>query len=106
MFNLQLAVLLYNFNFNTAFNSFYLLFQDLQQLLDNAKEGVVYFSLGSNVKSANLTREKRQIIIDALSELPYTVLWKWEIDFLDRQPPNIITRRWLPQQDVLGKWKQ
>lgn len=78
--------------------------QDLKQELDSAAQGVVYFSLGSNVRSANLTTDLRETIIGALSELPYKVLWKWETDHLPGQPPNVIIRKWLPQQDVLGKY--
>ncbi|XP_074037451.1 UDP-glucosyltransferase 2 isoform X3 [Leptinotarsa decemlineata] len=76
--------------------------KDLQDYLDSAPEGVVYFSLGSNVKSANISSEIRNIIIEALSELPYKVLWKWETDYLPNQPYNVLTRKWIPQQDVLG----
>lgn len=71
--------------------------------MDEAKQGVIYLSLGSNVKSANLSTELRKTITSALSELPYLVLWKWETDYLPNKPKNVITRQWLPQQDVLGK---
>ncbi|KAK4884577.1 hypothetical protein RN001_000848 [Aquatica leii] len=74
---------------------------DLKEYLDNEIEGVVYFSLGSNIRSANLSLKLRQKIIQALSELPYKVLWKWEEDELPNKPENVITRKWFPQQDVL-----
>lgn len=70
--------------------------------MDNATEGVIYLSLGSNVKSVNMSTKVRETIIEALAELPYTILWKWEADYLDRKPKNVITRKWLPQQDLLG----
>lgn len=63
----------------------------------------MYFSLGSNVKSANLPIETRNEIIAALAQLPYNVLWKWESDHLPGQPKNVFVRKWLPQQDILGK---
>jgi hypothetical protein len=75
---------------------------DLQQLLDNAKEGVIYFSLGSNLKSALLPNEKRQILLNTFSKLKETVLWKWEDDTLPGKPANVHIAKWLPQQDVLG----
>ncbi|RZC39915.1 UDP-glucuronosyltransferase 2B20-like, partial [Asbolus verrucosus] len=74
----------------------------LQNYLDRSTQGVIYFSLGSNVKSANLTENVRKVIIQALSELPYNVLWKWETDHLPDQPKNVMTQKWLPQQDLLG----
>ncbi|XP_063912831.1 UDP-glycosyltransferase UGT5-like [Zophobas morio] len=76
--------------------------QDLQQILDNGTEGVIYFSLGSNVKSVNLDEKLRNVVIEALSELPYTVLWKWESDYLSGRPKNVVTRKWFPQQDILA----
>ncbi|KAF2892703.1 hypothetical protein ILUMI_13475 [Ignelater luminosus] len=75
---------------------------DLQKELDASKEGVIYFSLGSNVRSANMSEELREKVIGALSELPYKVFWKWEDDYLPNQPKNVITRKWFPQQDVLN----
>ncbi|XP_069686783.1 UDP-glycosyltransferase UGT5-like [Periplaneta americana] len=77
--------------------------QDLQEFLDGASEGVIYFSLGSNVKSEKMSSEKRQIFLDAFSELLYLrVLWKWEGDELPGQPRNVKVAKWLPQQDVLS----
>ncbi|XP_063913099.1 UDP-glycosyltransferase UGT5-like [Zophobas morio] len=76
--------------------------EDLQQILDGATEGVIYFSLGSNVKSVNLENKVKNTIRQALSEVPYKVLWKWESDYLPGRPKNVVTRKWFPQQDVLA----
>ena len=76
--------------------------QDLQQILD-ATEGVIYFSLGSNVKSVNLEKKVKNTIRQALSELPYKVLWQWGSDYLLGKPKNVITKKWFPQQDLLGQ---
>ncbi|XP_063913106.1 UDP-glycosyltransferase UGT5-like [Zophobas morio] len=76
--------------------------EDLQQILDDGTEGVVYFSLGSNVKSVSLDEKLRNTIKEALSELPYKVLWKWESDYLPGRPKNVVTRDWFPQQDLLA----
>nr|CAD7202406.1 unnamed protein product [Timema douglasi] len=70
--------------------------------IDNAPKGVIYFSLGSNVKSDTMTQEKRQIFLDAFAELPdYHVLWKWESDSLPGQTSNVKVAKWFPQQDIL-----
>lgn len=42
-------------------------------------------------------------MLTALAELPYNVLWKWETDHLPGQPKNVMTKKWLPQQDILGR---
>lgn len=76
---------------------------DLKVFLDGAVEGVVYFSLGSNVFSANIPSEKQKVILEALSELPFKVIWKFETESLDGKPDNVKLVKWLPQQDVLSK---
>jgi glucuronosyltransferase len=76
--------------------------QDLQKFLDEAKDGVIYFSLGGNVRSDHMPEEKIQAFLEAFSELPQRILWKWESDILPGQPPNVKSEKWLPQQDILG----
>ncbi|KAF5287360.1 hypothetical protein FQA39_LY15963 [Lamprigera yunnana] len=75
--------------------------KELQKILDSAKDGFIYFSLGSNVKSKDLTSETRNVILETFSELPYTILWKFELENLPNKPNNVITSKWFPQQDVL-----
>ncbi|CAH0550301.1 unnamed protein product [Brassicogethes aeneus] len=75
---------------------------ELKTLLDNAKNGVIYFSLGSNVKSVNIDKNLQKIFLETMADLPYTVLWKWEADALENKPNNVITRKWFPQQDLLA----
>ncbi|XP_069686789.1 UDP-glycosyltransferase UGT5-like [Periplaneta americana] len=77
--------------------------QDLQDFLDGASEGVIYFSLGTNIRSDGMSAEKRQMFLDAFSELQqFRVLWKWEGDELPGLPSNVKLVKWLPQQDVLS----
>lgn len=75
---------------------------DLQEFLDNAKDGVVYFSMGSNLKSADLPQEKKDALLKAFSKLKQKVLWKWEEDTLPNQPANVKIGKWLPQQEILA----
>jgi glucuronosyltransferase len=77
-------------------------FQDLQSFLDEAKGGVIYFSLGSSLRSDHMPEEKRRVFIEAFSELPQKILWKWESACFPGQPTNVKTDTWLPQQDILG----
>lgn len=74
----------------------------MQEFLDGAQEGVIYFSLGSNVKSMHIDKKKRAVIMEVFSELPYKVLWKFESDDLENKPQNVKISKWLPQQDLLG----
>lgn len=92
----------YSLTLNTRLALTVMYFQDLQKFLDEAKDGVIYFSLGSSGRSDNLPEEKRSAILQAFSELPQKILWKWESDILPGQPKNVKIGKWLPQQDILG----
>ncbi|XP_049767196.1 UDP-glycosyltransferase UGT5-like [Schistocerca cancellata] len=76
--------------------------EDLQKYLDGAKEGVIYFSMGSNLKSADMPEERRAAFLAAFSKLRQKVLWKWEDDSLPNKPPNVMVSKWLPQADILA----
>ncbi|KAK9892168.1 hypothetical protein WA026_018370, partial [Henosepilachna vigintioctopunctata] len=44
----------------------------------------------------------KQAILEALGELPYTVLCKWESEDFPGKPKNVILRKWFPQQAILA----
>lgn len=76
--------------------------KDLKEFLDGAEHGVIIFSLGSSVRAETFPPEKRDAFIQAFSELPQKVLWKWEGDTLPGQPTNVKIVHWIPQMDVLA----
>ncbi|XP_049958456.1 UDP-glucosyltransferase 2-like isoform X1 [Schistocerca serialis cubense] len=76
--------------------------QEIQSFLNGAKHGFIYFSLGSYVKSSSLPVFTRQALMDAFSELPQRVLWKFEDDSLPGKPSNVMIAKWLPQEEVLA----
>ena len=75
--------------------------QDLQAFLDGATNGFIYFSLGSNARSASLPLEIRRMFCDVFVKLRYRVVWKFEDDFPGK-PDNVYIEKWLPQQTILG----
>ncbi|XP_015838653.2 UDP-glycosyltransferase UGT5-like [Tribolium castaneum] len=75
--------------------------KDLQIFLDEAKEGVIYFSMGSFLKSTQQSPEKHEIFLKTFSKLKLKVLWKWESDRLANQSRNIRIEKWVLQQSVL-----
>ncbi|XP_015837439.2 UDP-glycosyltransferase UGT5 [Tribolium castaneum] len=75
--------------------------QDIQVILDNAKHGVIVFSLGTNVRSDKLNKRTQKALLDAFSKLEETVIWKFESE-IENLPKNVIVRKWLPQNDILG----
>ncbi|XP_044761423.1 UDP-glucosyltransferase 2-like [Coccinella septempunctata] len=76
--------------------------QDLQRVLDEAENGVIYFSMGSNLKGKNIPKETRDFILRTLSELKEVVLWKFEDENLEGKPKNVIIKKWFPQNDILA----
>ncbi|XP_063915087.1 UDP-glucosyltransferase 2-like [Zophobas morio] len=74
---------------------------DLQNLVDGAKNGVIVFSLGTNIRSDKLDENVQQVLLSAFSKIPETIVWKFESEIKDL-PKNVIVRKWLPQNDLLG----
>jgi glucuronosyltransferase len=59
------------------------------------------FSLGTNVRSDKLDKNVQKALLEAFSKISETVIWKFESE-LENSPKNVIVRKWLPQNDVLG----
>ncbi|CAH0395388.1 unnamed protein product [Bemisia tabaci] len=79
--------------------------KNLQEWLNGAEKGVIYFSLGSNMKAKSLPVQVRANFLRMFDELPagYRVLWKSEdIDEAVRKPHNILMQDWVPQDSVLA----
>ncbi|CAD0205784.1 unnamed protein product [Chrysodeixis includens] len=75
--------------------------EDLKSYLDSSKNGVIYVSFGTNVDPTLLPADRTQILVQAVSQLPYDVLWKWNGDELPGRTANIRISKWLPQSDLL-----
>lgn len=79
------------------------MFQDLEELLDSLQNDVIYFSLGTNVNPTSVSKKQLAKIYKVLGELPYTVLFKHQLEHLPGNlPNNFYVKEWFPQQDVLG----
>ncbi|KAJ8948051.1 hypothetical protein NQ314_008477, partial [Rhamnusium bicolor] len=76
--------------------------QEIQEYLDNATEGFIYFSLGTNIRSKDLDEQTLRTLNEVFEEVPYKVLWKFEADELPGKPENIKLIKWAPQQNVLS----
>ncbi|XP_064092120.1 UDP-glucuronosyltransferase 2B13-like isoform X2 [Macrobrachium nipponense] len=77
--------------------------KDLSDWVEGAGEdGFVYFSLGTAIKSIDLSESHRKILTKAFRSLKQRVLWKWDDDSIPGMPPNVRVAKWLPQQDILG----
>lgn len=75
---------------------------EIQQFLDNATHGAIYFSMGSNLYSSNFPAKTIQDILQVFSKLKQRVLWKWEDTNLPGKPKNVLISAWFPQDDILA----
>ncbi|XP_033164207.1 UDP-glucuronosyltransferase 2B4 [Drosophila mauritiana] len=77
--------------------------QELEDFIQGAGEhGVIYFSLGTNVRTKNMVEDRKRILIEAFGSLPQRILWKFDDEELQDIPSNVLVRKWLPQQDILA----
>ncbi|XP_037038185.1 UDP-glycosyltransferase UGT4-like isoform X2 [Bradysia coprophila] len=75
---------------------------DLQKLMDESLHGVIYFSLGSNIKSKHIPADQQIEILNVFRKLKQTVLWKWDGQLADKKPNNVHVSAWYPQDDLLA----
>ncbi len=75
---------------------------DLKKFLDEAENGAILFSLGSNAKSTLLPEEILKHLLGAFRKIKQRVVMKWESDKLEEKPENVFISKWLPQDDVLA----
>lgn len=62
---------------------------------------MVYFNLGSNVKSKDLPVALQRGLLATLGQLQQTVLWKFE-EQMEQLPANVHLLDWAPQESILG----
>lgn len=78
------------------------IFQELQDYIDSATDGVIYFSFGSYVNLSNLPEDTLKVFINVIGKLKQKIILKWVPDDGVKLPQNIKTGSWLPQNDILG----
>ncbi|XP_071579800.1 UDP-glucosyltransferase 2-like isoform X1 [Temnothorax nylanderi] len=76
--------------------------EDVRVFLDEAKNGAIVISLGTNVKWKDVGLDKIKIVILALSKLKQRVLWKLDIDVPFEIPNNVMVVKWMSQSEVLS----
>ncbi|XP_017083545.2 UDP-glucosyltransferase 2 [Drosophila eugracilis] len=76
--------------------------KDLSEFVEQSDQGVIYFSMGSNIKSADLPPATRKVLMETFASLSQRVLWKFEDDQLPEKPTNVFISKWFPQPDILA----
>lgn len=71
--------------------------------MDGAKDGVIYFSMGSYLVGSTIFSDKvRDHFVEVFRKIKQKVLWKWEAEIPAGLPPNVKISKWLPQTAILG----
>lgn len=81
-----------------------LILQDIQTFMDDAEDGVIYFSLGSNVKTGQGFDAEELILIESFRRMKQRILWKWENENLKVDLKNVKISKWFPQVEILGEF--
>lgn len=79
-------------------------FQKLTEFISGAKDGVIYFALGTNIKAETFSQTKIKYFLKAFEFFPtYRFLWKYDPNSMIHSiPENILLEKWMPQNDILG----
>lgn len=71
-------------------------------MLDKSNEfGVIVFTFGSLVAMESLPENVLVSLKSVFSQLPQTVIWKYENDHMPDKPENVVLCKWLPQRAIL-----
>lgn len=95
------------FNFKIEIGGFHVkneskaLPDDIKAFIESAEHGVVYFSLGGNLRPSKMSEDKKRAIYLSLSKLKEKVIWKWD-EALEVDENKLMVRKWLPQDDILA----
>lgn len=77
----------------------------MQITADNAVNGLILFSFGTNMHSQELGETVIENILEAFEIFPeFTFLWNIDMGYdIDRIPNNVVISKWFPQNSVLGE---
>ena len=85
--------------------SAYPLNEEVQTFLNGAKDGAIFFSLGSNIKLSKMPDRVKAIVANAFADFPNVrILIKNEEDFTipSHKPSNVLVKPWFNQQEILS----
>ena len=74
----------------------------VKDFLESSTRPIIYMSLGSMVKSSQMSEATLKVFKEAFAELPYDVMWKYEKEEMKGKPDNVFAYPWFPQADLLA----
>ncbi|VVC96883.1 unnamed protein product [Leptidea sinapis] len=75
---------------------------NLQVIMNKSTNGVILFSMGTQLTTGGMPSELTNELLKAFGDLPYIVLWRFDDDQLKDIPDNIIVQSWIPQLSILA----
>ncbi|XP_037719401.1 UDP-glycosyltransferase UGT4 [Drosophila subpulchrella] len=76
--------------------------KELQRFLDEAKHGVIYFSMGLDIMVKYLPINMQQTLLQAFAMLKQRVVWKNELSMMPNKSQNIYVIDRAPQRQLLA----
>ncbi|XP_038117139.1 UDP-glycosyltransferase UGT4 [Culex quinquefasciatus] len=76
--------------------------ENIRTFIENSPNGVIYFSMGSNLRPSAMEARKRDALLNAFAKVNQSVIWKWNDDSLKLDPSKFLISDWLPQDDILA----
>uniref|UniRef100_A0A182K1U4 FAD-binding PCMH-type domain-containing protein n=1 Tax=Anopheles christyi TaxID=43041 RepID=A0A182K1U4_9DIPT len=76
--------------------------EDIKTFIEQSEHGVIYFSMGSNLKPSKMDLQKRNDVIKVLSSVKQNIIWKWDDDTLVVDKKKFLIGKWFPQDDILA----
>ncbi|KAH8343686.1 hypothetical protein KR059_004435, partial [Drosophila kikkawai] len=76
--------------------------KDLQQFIDEAEHGVIFFALGVELQSKDLPVETQKMFLETFKLMPQRVIWKFEGEPPCAVSDNVYLAKLLPQQSILA----
>ncbi|TMW48127.1 hypothetical protein DOY81_006800 [Sarcophaga bullata] len=76
--------------------------KEITDFINSSPDSIIYFSMGSNVKSKDFPPNTLKMICEVFASLPVKVLWKFEDSVLPGKPKNVYISSWFPQPDILA----
>lgn len=73
--------------------------------MDEASDGVIFFSLGTYVPDELKPKEYFDVYINIFKRFKQRVIWKTRKENIEGLPKNVLTLKWAPQPDILGNEK-
>merc|ERR1719264_487653 len=75
--------------------------EDIKEYLEGAEQGVMLLALGFLFDPGQVPKERMDSLMDAIGRLPQRVIARFPTR-PKNAPPNLMTRPWLPQQEILA----